>query len=71
MKTYRGILKGNTVILEQEPDVQEGTEVLVLIQATEDEEQEIVRRQKAMLEKGFAMGKLLYKKREELYERGK
>lgn len=71
MKTYRGIVKGNTVILEQEPDVQEGTEVLVLIQATEDEEQEIVRRQKAMLEKGFAMGKLLYKKREELYERGK
>ena len=71
MKTYRGIVKGNTVVLEQEPDVQEGTEVLVLIQATEDEEQEIVRRQKAMLEKGFAMGKLLYKKREDLYERGK
>jgi SOS-response transcriptional repressor LexA len=70
MKTYRGIVKGNTVILEQEPDVQEGTEVLVLIQASEDEEQAIVRRQKAMLAKGFAMGKLLYKKREELYERG-
>lgn len=69
MKTYRGIVKGNTVILEQEPDVQEGTEALVLIQATEDEEQEIVKRQKAMLEKGFAMGKLLYKNREELYER--
>jgi SOS-response transcriptional repressor LexA len=70
MKTYRGIVKGNTVILEQEPDVQEGTEVLVLIQASEDEEQAIVRRQKAMLAKGFAMGKLLYKKRKELYERG-
>jgi len=70
MKLYKGIVKGNTVILEQEPDVQEGTEVLVLIQATEDEEQEIVRRQKAMLEKGFAMGKLFYRKREELYERG-
>jgi hypothetical protein len=27
MKTYRGIVKGNTVILEQEPEVQEGTEV--------------------------------------------
>lgn len=71
MKTYRGIVKGNTVILEQKPDVQEGTEAVVLIQATEDEEQEIVRRQKAMLAQGFAMGKLLYKKREELYERGK
>jgi len=41
MKTYRGIVKGNTVILEQEPDVQEGTEAIVLIQVTEDEEQEI------------------------------
>ena len=71
MKTYRGIVKGNTVILEQEPDVREGTEALVLIQATEDEEREIIKRQKAMLKKGFAMGKLLYKTREELYERGK
>jgi hypothetical protein len=70
MKLYKGVVKGNTVILEQKPDVQEGTEALVVIQATEDQEQEIVRRQKAMLAKGFAMGKLLYKKREELYERG-
>jgi hypothetical protein len=69
MKTYRGIVKGNTVTLEQEPDVQEGTEALVLIQATEDEEQEIVQRQKAMLERGFAMGKLHYKKRGDLHER--
>lgn len=69
MKLYKGIVKGNTVILEQEPDVQEGTEVIVLIQATEDGEQEIVRRQKAMLAKGFAMGKLLCKEREELYDR--
>lgn len=37
MKTYRGIVKGNTIVLEQEPDVQEGTEVIVLIQTTEDE----------------------------------
>jgi SOS-response transcriptional repressor LexA len=71
MKTYRGIVKGNTVILEQEPEVQEGTEVIVLIQTTKEDEQEIVQRQKAILKKGFAMGKLRYKKREELYERGK
>ena len=68
MKTYKGIVKGNTIILDHEPNVQEGTEALVVIQATEDEEQEIVRRQKAMLAKGFAMGKLRYKKREELYD---
>ena len=71
MKTYRGIIKGNTVILEQELDVQEGTEAIVLIQTTEENEQEIVQRQKAILERGFAMGKLRYKKREELHERGR
>lgn len=71
MKTYRGIVKGNTVILEEKPDVEDGTEALVLIKAAEDEEQEIVKRQKAMLEKGFAMGKLLYKKRGELHGRRK
>ena len=60
MKTYRGIIKGNTVILEEKPDVEEGSEALVLVKASEDEDKEIVRRQKAMLEKGVEMGKLLY-----------
>ena len=67
MKTYRGIVKGNAVILEQKPDVDDGTEVLVLVKVAEDEEQEIIRRQKAMLEKGFSMGRLLYKERGELH----
>jgi hypothetical protein len=69
MKTYRGIVKGNTVILEQEPEVQEGTEAIVLIQTTEEDEQEIMQRQKALLERGFAMGKLFYKERGELHGR--
>ena len=71
MKTYRGIVKGNTVVLEETPDVEEGSEAIVLVKASEDEEKEIVRRQKAMLEKGFAMGKLLYKDRGELHGRRK
>lgn len=71
MKTYRGIVRGNTVILEEKPDVEDGSEALVLVKASEDEEKEIVRRQKAMLEKGFAMGKLLYKDRGELHGRRK
>lgn len=62
-----GDRKGNAVILEQKPDVEDGTEVLVLVKVTEDEEQEIIRRQKAMLEKGFSMGRLLYKERGELH----
>lgn len=71
MKTYRGIVKGKTVVLEEKPDVEDGTEALVLIKVSEDEEQEIVWRQKAMLEKGFSMGKLLYKKRGKLHDRRK
>ncbi len=71
MKTYRGIVKGSTVVLEEKPDVEDGTEALVLIKASEDEEQEIIQRQKAMLKKGFSMGKLLYKKRGELHGRRK
>ena len=71
MKVYRGIVKGNTVILEEKPDVEEGSEALVLVKASEDEEKEIIRRQKAMLEKGFEMERLLYKERGELHGRGR
>jgi hypothetical protein len=71
MKAYRGIVKGNTVILEEKPDVEDGSEVIVLVKASENEDKEIVRRQKAMLEKGFGMGKLIYKERGELHGRRK
>lgn len=69
MKTYKGIVKGNTVVLKETPDVEDGTEALVLVKATEKEEQAIVSRQKAMLETGFAMGALLYQDRGELHDR--
>lgn len=71
MKAYRGIVKGNTVVLQEELDVEDGAEAFVLVKASEDEENEIVQRQRAMLEKGFAMGKLLYKERGELHGRRK
>lgn len=71
MKAYRGIVKGNTVVLEEKPDVADGSEALVLVKASEDEEKEIIGRQKAMLEKGFEMGKLVYKERGELHGRRK
>ena len=71
MKTYRGIVKGNTVVLQEELDVEDGAEAFVLIKASEGEENEIVQRQRAMLEKGFPMGKLLYKERGELHGRRK
>jgi len=43
----------------------------VLLKVPEEEDQVIIQRQKAMLQKGFAMGKLRYKKREELHRGGK
>lgn len=69
MKTYKGIVKGNTVVLKDKLDVADGTEALVLVKATEEEEQDIFNRQKAMLDAGFAMGQLLYRRREKLYDR--
>ncbi len=56
MKTYKGIVKGNTVVLQDKLDVADGTEALVLVKAAEAEEQEIISRQKAMLETGFRWG---------------
>jgi hypothetical protein len=55
------------VILEQTPEGAEGAEAIVLLKVSEEEDKEIVQRQKAMLKRGFPMGKLLYKKREELH----
>lgn len=46
------------MVLKDKLDVADGTEALVLVKATEEEEQDIINRQKAMLETGFAMGKL-------------
>ena len=67
MKSYRGIIKGNTVNLEETPEGAEGAEAVVLLKVSEKEDQAIIQRQKAMLQKGFAMGKLLYKRRQDLH----
>lgn len=71
MKSYRGVIRGNSVILEEVPEGAEGAEAIVLLKVPEEEDQVIIQRQKAMLQKGFAMGKLRYKKREELHRGGK
>jgi hypothetical protein len=71
MKPYRGVVKGNTVILEETPEGAKGVEAIVLLKVSETEDQVIIRRQKAMLQKGFTMGRLRDKKREELHRGGK
>jgi hypothetical protein len=71
MKTYKGIVKGNTIVLDETPDLPDECPALVEIkpldQAAKDEE--IARRQKELMKHAPRVGKLLYKKREELYER--
>jgi hypothetical protein len=71
MKTYRGIVKGNTVVLDEKPDLPDECPALVEIkpldQAARDEE--IAQRQIELMRKAPRVGKLLYKKRDELYER--
>jgi hypothetical protein len=39
----------------------------VLLKVREEEDQAIIQHQKAILQKGFPMGKLRYKKREDLH----
>jgi hypothetical protein len=71
MKLYKGIVKGNSVILEEKPDLPDETPVLVEIKPIDQaREEEIVRRQIALLKNPHKGGKLLYRRREELYDRG-
>jgi hypothetical protein len=70
MKVYKGIVKGNTVILEEKPDLPDECPALVEIKPIDQaRDEEISRRQIELLRKAPRVGKLLYKKREELYDR--
>ncbi len=70
MKVYKGIVKGNTVILEEKPDLPDECPVLVEIKPLDQaRDQEISRRQIALLKNPHKGGKLLYRGREELYGR--
>lgn len=70
MKVYRGIVRGNTILLEEKPDLPDECQALVEIKPLDRaRDEEIARRQIELLRKAPKVGKLLYKKREELYER--
>ena len=70
MKTYRGIVRGNTVILEEKPDLPDECQALVEIKPLDRaRDEEIARLQIELLHKAPRVGRLLYKKREELYDR--
>ena len=70
MKVYKGIVKGNTVILEEKPDLPDECPALVEIKPLDQaRDEEISRRQIALLKNPHKGGKLLYHRREELYDR--
>lgn len=70
MKTYRGIVKGNTVILDEKPDLPDECPALVEIKPLDRaRDEEIARRHIDLLRKAPRVGRLLYKKRDDLYER--
>lgn len=70
MKLYKGIVKGNTIVLEEKPELPENCPALVEIKPLDrTQDEEIARQQIALLHNAPRVGKLLYKKREELYER--
>jgi hypothetical protein len=70
VKTYRGIVKGNTVVLEENPGLPDECPALVEIKPLDrTRDEEIARQQLELLHNAPRVGKLLYKKREELYER--
>ncbi|MBI4526571.1 MAG: hypothetical protein HY695_22455 [Deltaproteobacteria bacterium] len=70
MKVYKGIVKGNTVILEEKLDLPDECPALVEIKPLDEaRDEEIARHQIKLLHKAPRVGKLLYKKREDLYER--
>ncbi len=70
MKTYKGTIRGNTVILQETPDLPDETEAIVSIKVINKfKEEEIVREDLDLLKNPHRGGKLNYKKREQLYER--
>ena len=70
MKVYRGVVKGNTIVLEEKPDLPDECQALVEIKPLDrTRDEEIAQRQIELMRKAPRVGKLLYKKRDELYER--
>lgn len=71
MRTYRGIVKGNTIVLEQAPDLPEEcpAEIAITPLTHPTREEYVVRHQRALLTHPHKGGALRYRRREELYAR--
>lgn len=69
-KVYKGIVEGNVIRLEKQIGLPVGTQILVMLKTLyKDEQEEIKDREMKLLDKGFYLGKKLYSRREDLYDR--
>lgn len=69
-KVYNGIVEGNIIRLERQIGLSVGTQILIMLKTVyRDEQEEIKARQMKLLDRGFYLGKKLYSRREELYDR--
>jgi hypothetical protein len=69
-RIYRAVVEGNAVRLLDKIYFPDGMEALVTVSPLKKiAEKDILKRQTEFLNKGFDMGKVLYSKRDELYER--
>jgi hypothetical protein len=69
-QVYKGIVDGNVIRLEQPIQLPQGTSILVSFSTIYQEKQEAIQqRQLHLLETGFHLGKKLYTRREDLYDR--
>jgi len=63
MKVYRGVVKGNTIVLEEKLDLPDECQALVDIKPLDrTRDEEIAQRQIELMRKAPRVGKLLYKK---------
>ena len=69
-KLYKGTIEGNLIRLKESVDLPTGSQAIIIVKTLDKEEQQdIIHRQIALLEKGFYLGKKLYSRRDDLYVR--
>ena len=69
-KIYKGTVEGNVVHFEKQIGLPVGTQILAILKTLHKDEQEDIKdRQMKLLDRGFYLGKKLYSRREDLYDR--
>ena len=70
MKRYKGIITGKTIVLDEAPDLPDKCRAVVSIDRVDQRRDDAaVRKQLNLLTRPHLGGRLLYRDREELYDR--